>query len=586
MDDAPVFIERSLSKRQWREPENSCSEVGVRLLSKELGVSPELGALLAARGLGDPDTANEFLNPNASQLHAPFLMSDMRKAVTRILRAVENFENILIFGDYDVDGTASAVILYSYLKRLGARVFYFIPHRIKEGYGFSEATLAKVLDWQMDLVITTDFGSTEVEAPEALQRHGIDLIITDHHRLGPVKPRAVALVNPQQPGCPYPFKDLSAAGVAYKVICALDEHLDTINFWDRNGLRHTPPQYFLDLVALATVADMSPLVGENRVLVKLGLDLLNSNLRPGLSGLVRESHIRGRITPNTITFKLAPKINALGRVGDPGVGVRLLISHSFTESRRLAKLLIDTNRERQKIEYEVYQRAMTLVEDMPELPALILVGSQWHPGVIGSIASRIAFQTHRPTIVLTDQGELELGGSARGGRHHNVLGALEACQDLLQRFGGHRNAAGLALFREDLSAFTHDFQAAAERECFSNGSGDEEALKIEAWIEPKNLTKGFLEELNLLAPFGYGNPEPVIGVRGFTVREPSIFNHRHLRFRLPCGDGASLEAYAWDHSDWEVRCSQRYDIAFIPQMFFGGKGPQTQVRVLDLKHPE
>lgn len=586
MEDQSDTSQRSLSNQQWHDPVDSPCEVGVRTLCRELGVSPEFGSLLTARGLGDPETARGFLNPDESQLHPPFLLAEMDVAVRRILRAVENYEKILIFGDYDVDGTAGAVILYSYLKRLGARTFYYIPHRINDGYSFSEAALKKVVDWGVDLVITTDHGSTEMEAPQALKRHGIDLIITDHHHLGPAKPRAVAMVNPHQPGCPYPFKGLSAAGVAFKVIGALDEHLESINFWNHHGLRRTPPAYFLDLVALATVADMSPLLGENRVLVKLGLELLNSKMRPGLSGLVRESRIRGPITPNTITFKLAPKINALGKVGDPRVGMRLLLSHSFTESRRLARQMMDTNRERQKIEREVYQHAMTLMEAQPEEPATILVGMGWHPGVIGSIASRIAFQTHRPTVVLTGQGEKELGGSARGGKHHNVLGALQACQSLLNRFGGHRNAAGLALLKENLFAFSRDFQAAAARECLSNGAGGEEGVKIETWIEPKALTPRFLEELNLLSPFGFGNPEPVIGVRGFRVREPSVFNTRHLRFQLPCGNGGHLDAYAWDHSDWEVNCSQRYDIAFMPQMFSGPKGLEAQVRVLDLKYAD
>ena len=586
MEERTDTSQRSLSNQQWHDPEHQPCETGVRALSRALGITPEFGCLLAARGLEDPEAAHDFLNPHESQLHPPLLMADMDVAVRRILRGVENYEKILIFGDYDVDGTAGAVILYSYLKRLGARVFYYIPHRITDGYSFTESTLKKVVDWGVDLVITTDHGSTEMEAPEALKRHGIDLIITDHHHLGPAKPRAVALVNPHQPGCPYPFKDLSAAGVAYKVIGALDEHLEGINFWNRHGLRRTPPGYFLDLVALATVADMSPLLGENRVLVKLGLELLNSKMRPGLSGLVRESRIRGPITPNTITFKLAPKINALGRVGDPRVGMRLLLSHSFTESRRLARHVMDTNRQRQKIEREVYQRAMTLMEAMPEEPATILVGLDWHPGVIGSIASRIAFQTHRPTVVLTRQGEQELGGSARGGKHHNVLGALQACQSLLHRFGGHRNAAGLALLRENLPAFSQDFQAASARECFHDGTGGDEGVRIETWIEPKALTPRFLEELNLLSPFGFGNPEPVIGVRGFKVRDPAVFNNRHLRFQLPCGNGGHLDAYAWDCSDWELNSSQRYDIAFMPQMFSGARGLEAQVKVLDLKYAE
>jgi single-stranded-DNA-specific exonuclease len=214
-------------------------------------------------------------------------MQGMNEAVNRIVQALENYEKIVIFGDYDVDGTAAASILYSYLKRLGARVNYFIPHRISDGYGFTPATLAKIFAWRADLVVTCDHGSTDLDAPHLLKKQGVDLIVTDHHRLGTVVPAAAAFVNPQQPGCPYPYKDLSAAGVAYKVTCALEERLADQNFWDRHGLCHTSPDYYLDLVALATVADMSPLLGENRILVTLGLELLNSRLKPGLSGLVK-----------------------------------------------------------------------------------------------------------------------------------------------------------------------------------------------------------------------------------------------------------------------------------------------------------
>ncbi len=584
MDDPRTISPGSLSQQNWIAPADDLPEDSIDYLCERLNVSQALGRVLAARNLLDVGDAERFLHPAEHQLHPPQRMRGIREAVRRIHGAVVNYQKILIFGDYDVDGTAATTILFNYLKRLGARVQYYIPHRLEDGYGFNPATVAKFSKWGIELLITADHGSTAVEGARALEREGIDLIITDHHRLGRERPGCVALVNPQQEGCAYPFKELAAAGVAYKLVCALDDFLTEGDFWDQHGICRTGPNYYLDLVALATVADMSPLVGENRVLVKLGLDLLNSRLRPGLSGLVKESRIRGRITPHTIAFKLAPKINALGRIGDPRIGMQLLMSHSFTESRRLARQLIQTNRERQEIERNVYSNAVELMESMPEEPAMILVGENWHPGVIGSIATRIAYQIHRPTVVLTNQGEQELRGSARGSERQNVLRALEACQSLLERFGGHRTAAGLSLKWPNLGAFRKDFQTAAERECAGCPDGDPEGIFIETWIEPKALTTRFLEELSLLSPFGFGNPEPVVGVRGFTLREPSVFNSRHLRFNLSCGDGDRLEAYAWDHSDWNVRCSHQYDIAFVPQVFAGAKGLKHQIRVLDLKH--
>jgi single-stranded-DNA-specific exonuclease len=583
MDDSKQARRRSLSDRTWEEPAAPPHADALRSLRDALGISEGFARVLAARGLANADEAHAYLHPDANQIHSPFGMLGMREAVQRIIRALENYEKILVFGDYDVDGTAGAGILYGYLKRLGGRAHYFIPNRMSDGYGFTPASIRKIAEWKADLVITTDHGSTDVDAPGLLRKLGIDLIITDHHQLGPTRPDAVALVNPQQPGCPYPYKGLAAAGVAYKVVCALDEQLTEQGYWSVHGLCHTSPDYFLDLVALATVADMAPLLGENRILVKLGLDVLNSRLRPGLSGLVKECRIRGPITPTVIAFKIAPKINALGRVGDPRVGMQLLLSHSFTEGRRLARHLVDVNRERQEIERGVYADACEQMEAMPDHPALILVGHRWHPGVLGSIATRIAFQSRRPTVVLSHQEAPQVIGSARSSENYNVLRILEDCQDLLERFGGHPSAAGLMLHQPNLMAFTRFFQDAAKRDA-AMACGGKDRIKIETWIEPEWLTREFLEEVAQMSPFGHGNPEPVVGVRGFTVHDPAVFNTRHLRFSLACHDGQPLDAYAWDRSEWDVQALARYDIAFMPQL--SADGARAQIRVLDLKHAE
>ncbi|HKI97408.1 MAG TPA: single-stranded-DNA-specific exonuclease RecJ [bacterium] len=581
MEDPKALQRRSLSDRTWEEPPALPGEAELRALRDGLGITEGFARLLAARGLHDVDEARTYLHPEAARLHDPLLMLGMREAVLRIVKAIENYEKVLVFGDYDMDGTAGASIFYGYLKRLGARVNYFIPKRLADGYGFTESSLQKIAEWKADLVITTDHGSTDLEAPERLRRLGIDLIISDHHQLGAGKPDAVALVNPQQPGCPYPFKGLAAAGVAYKLICALDQHLTEQHFWSVRGICHTSPDYFLDLVALATVADMAPLVGENRILVKLGLDILNTRLRPGLSGLVKECRIRGTITPSVIAFKIAPKINALGRVGDPRMGMQLLLSHSYTEARRLARHLVDVNRERQEIERIVYADASVQMEALTDHPALILVGDRWHPGVIGSIATRIAFESRRPTLVLSHQEAPEVIGSARSSENYNVLGVLEACQQLLERFGGHPSAAGMMLHQMNLHAFTSFFRDAAERDAPRACGGSKDHVRIETWIEAEDLTRQFLDEIAQMSPFGYGNREPVVGVRGFTVRDPAVVNSRHLRFSLACEGGAGVDAFAWDRSGWAVQPSARYDVAFMPQDA-SGDGSRPQIRVLDL----
>lgn len=585
MEDTTTPAHLSLSRKEWIDPEPIQGAATVRTLSNDLDISETLAEILALRGIADVDAAHRFLHPDEAQLHPPQLMLGMHEAVQRIMRAVDDYEKILVIGDYDVDGTAGAVILFSYLKRLGARVGYYIPQRLSDGYGFTPSILRRIVEWKTGLVITADFGSTEVEAPGLLKPHGIDLIITDHHQLGPTAPDAAALVNPHQPNCPYPFKDLSAAGVSFKVVCALDDHLEKIDFWNRRGICHTAPSYFLDMVALATVADMSPLRGENRVLVKLGLDQLNGKPRPGMSGLVKECRLRGPITPRAITLKLAPKINALGRVGDPRMGVQLLLSHSFTEGRRLARQLMDVNRARQVIEREVYAMAREQMDSLPDLPAIILVGDNWHQGVIGSIATRLAYQEGRPTIVLTHPSGDELSGSARGMDRYDVLSMLEDCQMLLERFGGHRNAAGLSLFAHNLPEFSTRFQSAVEKDGMGLDPDQERRrLRIEAWIGQEDLTPQLVDEMNRLSPFGQGNPEPVVGVRGFRPGNPAVINNRHLKFHLPCGTGQKLEAFAWDHSDWELEGSGTYDMAFTPQTAPNHNGGHAQLSVLDLKN--
>lgn len=573
---------RSFTGRQWIGPAQDYREAALVDLCVRLNISHDLGRILAARNMMDAEEALRFLNPCEQQLHAPELMLGMREAVSRLARAIERFEKILIFGDYDVDGTSATAILFSYLKRLGARVAYYIPHRITDGYGISPAALREIESWGADLVITTDFGSTDMAAPGLLRQIGADLIITDHHQLGPEKPDAVALVNPQQPGCAYPFKGLSATGVAYKVACALDHHLTEIGFWDRHGTCHTSPGYYLDLVALATVADMSPLIGENRALVKLGLDAMNTQPRPGIAGLIRECHVRGPVTPSVISFKLAPKINALGRIGDPRMGVQLLLARSVMEARRISRYLVELNRQRQVIEREVLLSAMVQAEAMSDRPALVLVGGDWHPGVIGSIASRISFQTGKPTIVLTLSRQPQVLGSARGGDGFNILRTLGACAPLLSRFGGHPAAAGLALDPENLNAFTERFLVAAEETGCDSVPPEAQPLAIEAWIDRDALTHAFVEEVTRLSPFGYCNPEPVIAVRGVVLGNPTVFNERHLRFHLVCPNGDQFDGFAWDHSEWSFSSSERYDIAFMPQLYGNGPG-RAQVKVVDAK---
>ena len=573
---------RSFGGRTWIDPSHGHGEQSIREISRLLSISEGFGQVLAARGLMDPAEAKRFLNPGPEQLHAPASLLDVHLAVSRIYQALEQHESILIFGDNDVDGVAATAILHSYLKRLDARVHYFIPDRLEDGYSLTPQAIEKIRQWGAELVITVDHGSTSVAGALALRREGIDLIITDHHRMGHDRPPAIALVNPQQEDCGYPFAELSAAGVAYKLLCALDQHLTSINYWDARGICHTSPDYYLDLVALATVADMAPLLGENRILVKLGLDQMNSKPRPWLAGLAKEANIRCAISPSTISFKIAPKINALGRVGDPRLGVQFLLTHSFTEARRIARIMLEVNRRRQVLEQQVLALALEQLDACAELPASVLMGECWHPGVIGPIASRIAHLTGKPTVVLTQHQSPLVSGSARAHNRYDILGALGGCADLLERFGGHPTACGLALRPENLPAFIKRFNRIVEADQGRGSSAGFDVLRLDAWIRPDVMSLQFVREMTQLSPFGHRNPEPLLGIRGFCVENPSIFNSRHLRFNVSCPNGHSIDAFAWEQCQWELKLSQRYDIAFMPQLYEGPHGTRVQMKVLDL----
>ena len=571
-----------LCRQNWVNSAPKNSEDFLERVCRELGVSRAFGQILAARNLRDVGDAERFLRPGEQEFHPPLLMRDMEKAVERIHRALADYEKILIFGDYDVDGTASASILFSYLKRLGGRVQYFIPHRLQDGYGFTPAVIAKFRGWGTDLLITTDHGSTAVEGARLVAQAGMDIIITDHHRLGKTRPHCTALINPQQEGCSYPFKELSAAGVVFKLICALDDCLEENDFFNRRGVCRTSPNYYLDLVALATVADMTPLVGENRTLVKLGLEMMNTHPRPGLSGLIKECRIKGEISPSVISFKLAPKINALGRIGDPRVGVRLLLSHSHTESRRLARQMVGVNHERRAIEQEVLAMAAEQVDADGDLPAHVLVGGDWHPGVMGSIATRLAFQTGKPIVVLTLHVAGQAIGSARSRRGGNLLNLLAACEPLLNRFGGHPSAAGLSLDPENLDAFKQRFYEAVVDAAETDPRQGPDNLEIEAWITPEMLTRQFFDEVERLSPFGHCNPEPVVAMREMRVSNFSGVPSRHLKFSLCCTNGQKIDATAWDHPEWDLADAHIYDVAFVPQIQNGANGPTHQLKVVDM----
>jgi len=509
-------------------------EEAVIRLAKSAGISKLLAKVFVSRDIIDSEYVKDFLEPDIRKLHNPFLMDGMERAADRILRAVERGEGILIFGDYDVDGVASSSILYDYLTGLGAKVRYFVPDRMTEGYGLTmpavERLERKAVEWResdgfdLKLIITVDCGITSVEEAEHIQALGIDIIITDHHECKEVLPKAWSVLNPHKPGCPYPFKDLAGAGVALKLVHALG-----IKTGNNDAYRA-----YLDLAALATVADVVPLLGENRIIVKNGLKAIENTKNIGLGALLRFSGFYGRnLTATNIAFGIAPRINAAGRMGDALRGIRLLTEKNLAVCEALARELDIENRTRQELEDRIVEEAMEQAKELAYTyrhKVLVVSGSGWHQGIIGIVASKLLQSYNRPCIVISVEDGTGKG-SGRSLECFNIFRALDYCSGVLTRFGGHEMAAGLTIEEDKIGEFRTLINKYAD-EVFT----DEDLLptiRIDAILERDDITRQNIIELEKLEPFGVGNPVPVFGYSGPLLKSVrTLSDGKHLKLNL------------------------------------------------------
>ncbi|HQJ47214.1 MAG TPA: single-stranded-DNA-specific exonuclease RecJ, partial [Ignavibacteriaceae bacterium] len=445
--------------------------------------------------------AKHFFRPSLDSLHDPYLMHGMENATKRVIQALTENHPICIYGDYDVDGTCATALLYMFLKELGANVDFYIPRRLNEGYGLSKEGIDAIKsNYDAKLLITVDCGITAIEETDYANQLGMDVIICDHHQPKEELPEALAVLDPLKPECQYPFDYLSGAGVAFKLAQGVAEKI---------GKREMPLKY-LDLVALAAAADIVPLTDENRVLVKEGLDKVNTDPRPGILALIESSSLQpGNLNSGQVVFTIAPRINAVGRLGDARRAVELLITDSVDEARILAKVLESENYERRKIDVDTFDNALQLVEnsiDFDNELAIVLHQEEWHPGVIGIVASRLVEKYYRPTIMLTTIDGIAKG-SARSITNFNIYEALQKCEDMLIHFGGHQAAAGLAVELDKLQEFKDKFNQIVKE------SINEEDLLPEVIIDAKirfsDITPKFLRILDQFAPFGPENMRPV-----------------------------------------------------------------------------
>jgi single-stranded-DNA-specific exonuclease len=513
----------------------------IERLSRDSSIPYAIARILINRGIETAEQVDRFFNPIPAHLHDPYLMRDMGKAVDRIVTALQGRERIAIYGDYDVDGITAASMLYLFLKDLGGDVVPYIPDRQNEGYGISEVGISELQRGGASLIVSVDCGITSIRESEIATSQGIDLIISDHHEPGDAIPQALAVCDPKREGCDYPFKELSGVGVAYKIAQGIIQKLNLdAEYADK----------YMDLVALGSAADIVPLIDENRVFVKMGLEKINNQPEVGLASLIESASIKaGKIEVGDIVFGIAPRINAVGRLGSALRAVKLLTTRDRSSSREIAQVLEDENRRRKDIDNATLEEAVSEIErtmNPYDARSIVLARDGWHPGVIGIVASRLIERYYRPTVMITiENGQGK--GSARAIAKFDIYQALKSCSDLLLQFGGHKYAAGLTILAENIPAFKERF----EQVCRDIIPEDDliPKIKIESEISLDQITPEVVASLKRFAPFGPKNNRPNFFTRGLDVLDtPRIVGANHLKFRAGQG-GVSFEAIGFNLGD-------------------------------------
>jgi len=546
-------------------------------LSEELTLSASLVSILINRGIDTFDKAKIYFRPSIEQLHDPFLMDGMYLAVDRLQKARINKEKILVYGDYDVDGTNGASMLYLYFKEIGCEAAYYIPDRLTEGYGISQTGVEYAKKEGYTLLVAIDCGITALAQVEYAQQLGVDVIICDHHEPAEEIPNAVAVLDPLKPNCRYPFKTLCGTGVGYKFIQAIARTL---------GNEHEVEKY-IDFVALATTADIVPLVDENRIFVHLGLERINTSTRPGIRALLESAGLKiGNITTGQVVFAMAPRINAVGRLGDAKRAVELLISDDYESSIQFARVLEEENRNRRKIDEGVFEEAQNLVEEYFKKfgdGAIVMHQEQWHPGVVGIVASRMVEKYYRPAVMLTTL-EGVAKGSARSISGVNIHQALKMVEDKLLQFGGHKYAAGVSVDLDRVDEFRTAFNAVVKEMLTEDLLTPE--IHIDTELNLSDLTPKFLRVLKQFAPFGPQNMRPTFLTRQVQVTGlPRIVGKDHLRFKIK-KEGITFDCIGFGLGSLLEKVKEKLnglDIVFsIDESDFTGVS-LTQLKIKDLK---
>jgi len=550
-------------------------DVSLRLADR-LKISPLVAQVLVSRGYDEEEAARKFLYPSLDDLHDPLLLPDMDRAVERIRKAISGGENIWIYGDYDVDGTTAVSALMLTFRRIGVEAKYYIPNRLIEGYGLNRDAIAELKDKGCDLLITVDCGISAHEEIEYANEIGMDVIVTDHHHPKGDNPPACCIINPKLPDSSYPFKDLAGVGVAFKLIQALMSELGDEEF----------PESLLDLVALGTIVDVTPLTGENRVLARFGLERISERSRIGIKALCDAMGLSSKVRSYHVSFLIGPRLNASGRLDTAHSVVELLTTDSYERAYQISLKLNADNLERQKIESQILAQATDMVGamDLRKEKGIVLASDTWHRGVVGIVASRIAERFYRPAILIAIE-EDEGHGSGRSIPEFDLFEGISRCADLLIGFGGHRAAAGIKIERERIPEFRKRFAEVVGEALSEEDLTPKVEIDVETPLHELNLE--LVEEMELLEPFGFGNPSPLFAVRNVLVSgNPTVMRGDHLRFYVTDGAGETREVIGWNQGKLQTPLSNKnisLDIAFQPRLNEWGGVKRLRLDMRDIR---
>lgn len=547
----------------------------VSALAGALGLSPLAATVLCGRGVVEPEQAKAWLSSSGGSTHDPFALPDMERAIDRLHLAVQRGERICFYGDYDVDGMAATSLHFLFWQRVGAKADVYIPHRQEEGYGLHEGAIRKLAGRGVSLLLTADCGTTSYQEIELARSLGMDVIVTDHHQLQSCVPEPLAFINPYRPDSAYPFHGLCSGGLAYKVVEAYAQKYRPAG---------ASVETYRDLVALSSIADLVSLTDENRTLVRDGLAQVAQGTRCGIRALTRDLGLNGTCSAGTIGFRVAPRLNAAGRLAHAELGVRLLTTDSEPAALQLAQELENLNRHRREIEEEMTREAITQVDAGDPQPAIVVSAKGWHIGVIGIVASRLVERYHRPAVVVTFDA-LGIGkGSVRSVAGFDVCRALQQCEPDLVTFGGHSMAAGLTVREEAFAGFRHRFWGAVEGLLDPGLKG--RTLDVDAEVGLAAVQFPLIRELERLQPFGTGNPEPTFLSRGISVLEKRVVGENHLKLLVRQNGSVPLDSIGFrmgSLADTIDAVNGRIDAVFTPELNEWKGSSRIQLRLRDVR---